>query len=165
MKYALIGCGRVAPSHIKAAKENGFEIAAVCDIRGGNIDDMFARSVLTAEETKGIRRYTDYREMVRAERPELVSVIRQAAADGMMELESKMRSLFLEGDSVPAGTFLLKGLDPGVYGDKTDVKMTQSVTFRDPLEDVPDDELADRLTTILGARARWGKAETDGADQ
>lgn len=98
-------------------------------------------------------------------RPELVSVIRQAAADGMMELESKMRSLFLEGDSVPAGTFLLKGLDPGVYGDKTDVKMTQSVTFRDPLEDVPDDELADRLTTILGARARWGKAETDGADQ
>lgn len=98
-------------------------------------------------------------------RPELVSVIRQAAADGMMELESKMRSLFLEEGSVSAGTFLLKGLDPGVYGDKTDVKMTQSVTFRDPLEDVPDDELADRLTTILGARARWGKAETDGADQ
>ena len=96
-------------------------------------------------------------------RPEMVSVIRQAAADGMMEMESKMRSLFLEGDSVTAGTFLLKGLDPGVYGDKTDVKMTQSVTFRDPLEDVPDDELADRLTTILGARARWGKA--DGADQ
>ena len=36
MKYALIGCGRVAPHHIKAAKDNGFEIAAVCDIRGGN---------------------------------------------------------------------------------------------------------------------------------
>ena len=95
-------------------------------------------------------------------RPEMVSVIRQAAADGMMEMESKMRSLFLEGDSVTAGTFLLKGLDPGVYGDKTDVKMTQSVTFRDPLEDVPDEELASRLTTILGARARWGGA--DGAD-
>ena len=74
MKYALIGCGRVSPNHIKAAKENGFEIAAVCDIRGGNIDDMFARSVLTPEETEGIRRYADYREMVRAERPELVSI-------------------------------------------------------------------------------------------
>ena len=95
-------------------------------------------------------------------RPEMVSVIRQAAADGLMEMESKMRSLFLEGDSVTAGTFLLKGLDPGVYGDKTDVKMTQSVTFRDPLEDVPDEELASRLTTILGARARWGGA--DGED-
>lgn len=95
-------------------------------------------------------------------RPEMVIVIRQAAADGMMEMESKMRSLFLEGDSVTAGTFLLKGLDPGVYGDKTDVKMTQSVTFRDPLEDVPDEELASRLTTILGARARWGGA--DGED-
>ena len=95
-------------------------------------------------------------------RPELVSVIRQAAADGMMEMESKMRSLFMDEGSVTAGTFLLKGLDPGVYGDKTDVKMTQSVTFRDPLEDVPDEELASRLTTILGARARWGGA--DGED-
>ena len=95
-------------------------------------------------------------------RPEMVSVIRQAAADGMMEMESKMRSLFLDDGSVTAGTFLLKGLDPGVYGDKTDVKMTQNVTFRDPLEDVPDEELASRLTTILGARARWGGA--DGED-
>ena len=32
MRYALIGCGRVAPSHIKAAKANGLEIVALCDI-------------------------------------------------------------------------------------------------------------------------------------
>ncbi len=74
MKYALIGCGRVAPSHIKAARENGFDIAAVCDIREGNIDEMFARSVLTPEETAKIRRYADYREMIKTERPELVSI-------------------------------------------------------------------------------------------
>ena len=29
MKYALVGCGRVAPSHINAAAKNGFEILAV----------------------------------------------------------------------------------------------------------------------------------------
>ena len=74
MKYALIGCGRVAPSHIKAAKENGFEIAAVCDIRDGSFNDLFKRSVLPAEEAAKIRRYKDYREMVRRERPELVSI-------------------------------------------------------------------------------------------
>ena len=74
MKYALIGCGRVAPSHINAAKANGFDIAAVCDIRDGNIDDMFDRSVLSPEEAAAVRRYADYREMVRTEQPELVSI-------------------------------------------------------------------------------------------
>ena len=74
MKYALIGCGRVAPSHIKAAKDNGFDIVAVCDIRDDHIGDMFARSVLSEEESAGIRRYSDYREMVKTERPDLVSI-------------------------------------------------------------------------------------------
>ena len=74
MKYALIGCGRVSPSHINAAVNNGFEIAAVCDIRDGNIDDMFARSVMPAEEAAKVRRFADYREMVREVRPELVSI-------------------------------------------------------------------------------------------
>ena len=32
MKYALIGCGRVSGSHIKAAIHNNLEIAALCDI-------------------------------------------------------------------------------------------------------------------------------------
>ena len=74
MRYALIGCGRVASSHIKAAKDNGFEIAAVCDIIDGHIDDLFARCELEPEEAAAIRRYADYREMVQAEQPELVSI-------------------------------------------------------------------------------------------
>ncbi len=32
MKYALIGCGRISPNHIKAAKQNNLEIIALCDI-------------------------------------------------------------------------------------------------------------------------------------
>ncbi len=32
MKYALIGCGRIATNHIKAVLNNGLELAAVCDI-------------------------------------------------------------------------------------------------------------------------------------
>ena len=30
MKYALIGCGRIAPNHIKAALSNNLEIVALC---------------------------------------------------------------------------------------------------------------------------------------
>ena len=89
MKYALIGCGRVSPSHVNAAVNNGFEIAAVCDIRDGNIDDMFARSVMPAEEAAKVRRFADYREMVREVRPELVSI---ALPSGLTTIESSVFS-------------------------------------------------------------------------
>ena len=32
MKYALIGCGRIATNHIKAVLNNHLELAAVCDV-------------------------------------------------------------------------------------------------------------------------------------
>lgn len=32
MRYALIGCGRIAANHIKAALSNQLEIVAVCDL-------------------------------------------------------------------------------------------------------------------------------------
>lgn len=32
MKYALIGCGRIAVNHIKAVQNNHFEFIAVCDV-------------------------------------------------------------------------------------------------------------------------------------
>ncbi len=72
MRYALVGCGRVAPSHIKAAVENGFEILSVCDIDNSHIDDMFARSVPC--DSENIRRYSSYREMFDKEQPELISI-------------------------------------------------------------------------------------------
>ncbi len=74
MRYALIGCGRVAPNHIKAAKENGLEIAAVCDVSDENIDVMFESSVLSAGEAGRIKRYSDYRQMLDNEALELVSI-------------------------------------------------------------------------------------------
>lgn len=72
MKYALIGCGRVAPSHIKAAVRNNFDIVAVCDIDLSHIDEMFSCSVEC--DVGNIRRYTDFCEMLDREKPELVSI-------------------------------------------------------------------------------------------
>lgn len=72
MKYALVGCGRVSPNHIKAAVLNSFEILAVCDIDDSHIDDMFVRCVECGKEN--IRRYSSYTEMYDAEKPELVSI-------------------------------------------------------------------------------------------
>ena len=41
MKYALIGCGMIAPNHIKAALETGLEISALCDV-----NEAAARKIL-----------------------------------------------------------------------------------------------------------------------
>ena len=32
MKYALIGCGRISPNHIEAAKNNNLDFVAMSDI-------------------------------------------------------------------------------------------------------------------------------------
>lgn len=33
MKYALIGCGRIAVNHVKAVLDNSLEFAAACDVK------------------------------------------------------------------------------------------------------------------------------------
>ena len=72
MKYALIGCGRIAVNHIKAALNNKLEIAAVCDVLPEKMEELLAKYELQDDQT--IKRYTDYKEMVIREKPELVSI-------------------------------------------------------------------------------------------
>lgn len=72
MKYALIGCGRIATNHIKAAVNNKLELAAVCDIVAEQMERLLAKHGL--EKDTSIRRYTDYRQMIQEQKPELVSI-------------------------------------------------------------------------------------------
>lgn len=68
MDYALIGCGRIAVNHIKAALNNHLRIAAVCDVLPEAMEALLARHGL--EKDAAIQRYTDYKTML-AEHPEL----------------------------------------------------------------------------------------------
>ena len=68
MKYALIGCGRIATNHVKAVLNNGLEFVAACDTVPENIESLLAKHGLEKDPT--IARYTDYREMI-ARHPEL----------------------------------------------------------------------------------------------
>lgn len=70
MKYALIGCGRISPNHIAAAKSNQLDIAAICDIEPANMEDKRIKFELPAST----KEYTDYREMLEKEKPELVAI-------------------------------------------------------------------------------------------
>ena len=62
MKYALIGCGRIATNHIKAAVNNKLEIVAVCDILPEKMEALLAKHGL--ENDTSIKRYTDYKQML-----------------------------------------------------------------------------------------------------
>lgn len=66
MKYALIGCGRIAINHIKALRNNGLELVALCDLHLNHIDTLLTKTEFTTDAS----RYTDYKKMVE-EHPEL----------------------------------------------------------------------------------------------
>lgn len=68
MKYAIIGCGRIATNHVKAVLNNQLEFVAACDIELQNIETLLAKHGL--ENDASIARYADYKQMIQ-EHPEL----------------------------------------------------------------------------------------------
>lgn len=70
MNYALIGCGRIATNHIKAAVNNGFTIVAVCDVLPEKMEALLAKHGLDAS----IKRYTDYQKLLDENDLTLVSI-------------------------------------------------------------------------------------------
>lgn len=72
MKYALIGCGRIATNHMKAAINNELEIVAVCDIVSEKMDNLLAKHDLQSHDSIG--KYCDYKQMLQETNPRLVSI-------------------------------------------------------------------------------------------
>ena len=72
MKYALIGCGRIATNHITAVKNNGLELVAVCDINPNNMESLLAKHELNTDSN--IKRYTDYKTMIEENKFDLISI-------------------------------------------------------------------------------------------
>lgn len=78
MKYALIGCGRIATNHVKAAINNGLDFVAACDINLENVETLLAKYDLSSDVN--IARYTDYKKML-DEHPE-VELVAIATSSG-----------------------------------------------------------------------------------
>ncbi len=84
MNYALIGCGRIATNHIKAALNNGLNIIAVCDIRPEAMDALLAKHGL--ENNTAIKRYTDYRKMLAENNIQLASIATESGIHAQIAL-------------------------------------------------------------------------------
>lgn len=87
VKYALIGCGRIAVNHVAAAKANEkmLELAAVCDLIPENCEKVLAQ--LSEQERTAVRRYTDYRELLEQEKPALVAIATESGEHAHIALD------------------------------------------------------------------------------
>lgn len=83
MRYAIIGCGRISPNHITAAKNNNLEIVAICDIVRDNMIDK----KLKFELADSVNLYEDYNEMLEKEKPELVAVCTESGKHAKVALD------------------------------------------------------------------------------
>ncbi len=87
LRYALIGCGRIAPNHIAAVMNNAQDIAlcAVCDPVPEHMEAVLG--ALEEGERAKVRRYTDYRKMLAAEKPELCAVATESGKHAAIGLD------------------------------------------------------------------------------
>jgi len=83
MKYAIIGCGRISPNHIVAAQHNNLEIVAICDLNELNMRDKIVKFHIP----KSTNCYTDYKEMLKQERPDLVTVATESGKHAQIAID------------------------------------------------------------------------------
>lgn len=85
MKYAIIGCGRIARNHLAAALECGLDVAAVCDLVPDAMQRLLAESGLAAVRPPA--RYTDYRQMLHDTAPQLVAIATDSGEHARIALD------------------------------------------------------------------------------
>ncbi len=70
MKTAIIGAGSISQTHIKAIKSGEFaKICAICDTNPERLE-----SAAKAIDEKDLHTYTDYKEMIKCEKPDVVHI-------------------------------------------------------------------------------------------
>lgn len=83
LNYAIIGCGRISPNHIAAAKENGLEFVAICDV----VPEHMADKTLKFELPADLPQYTDYKRMLKEIKPDLVAICTESGKHAAIALD------------------------------------------------------------------------------
>ena len=83
MKYALIGCGRISPNHIMAAKNNHLDMVAICDVDESCMEDKIRKFDIPAT----VKKYIDYKELLFVEKPELVAVCTESGLHAKIAID------------------------------------------------------------------------------
>lgn len=83
MKYAIIGCGRISPNHIVAAKNNGLNIVSLCDV----IETNATEKILKFNLSTSVKVYTDYKEMLETEQCDLIAICTESGKHAEIALD------------------------------------------------------------------------------
>lgn len=83
MNYAIIGCGRISPNHIMAAKDNNLNIVALCDLIPANMEDKIAKCDLSED----IKKYTNYQEMLEQGNLDLIAIATESGKHASIALD------------------------------------------------------------------------------
>lgn len=84
LRYALVGCGRVAPNHITAAKQNQLEIVAICDLDINKANEFKISNQLEDD----VKIYTDYKSLFHEEKLDLVAIATWSGEHAKIALEA-----------------------------------------------------------------------------
>lgn len=86
MKYALIGCGRIAVNHVKAVANNDLDFVAMCDIDDSKFDVMLEKA--GCGDFPEAKRYADYKQLLE-ENPdiELVAIATESGKHAEIALD------------------------------------------------------------------------------
>lgn len=91
LKYALIGCGRIAKNHMQAYKENSEEIklGGVCDIVADNMENLLEQSNVELSTP----RYIDYIELLEKEKPDFVAIATESGKHAQIAIDCMERGV------------------------------------------------------------------------
>jgi len=83
MRFALIGCGRISPNHLAAAIGNKLEVVALCDI----VPEAMQDKLLKFDLKTSTPCYTDYHEMIKKEKLDLVAIATESGKHAQIALD------------------------------------------------------------------------------
>jgi len=92
MKYALIGCGRIAINHLQAALNNNLEIVAICDVIPKKMNTILEKYNL---QNSNIKKYTDYKKLIEENSIDLVSIATESGKHAAIALDCLNNSINL----------------------------------------------------------------------
>ena len=87
LRYALIGCGRIAPNHIAAFLNNQaeLELCAVCDPIADRMESVL--DPVPEEIRAKVRRFEDYHDMLREVQPDLCAIATESGEHARIGLD------------------------------------------------------------------------------
>lgn len=91
LKYALIGCGRIAPNHIQSAQTNQLDILAICDFDRNKMINLATQFNLS----ENVKLYTDYKKMIEEIDIDLIAIATDSGSHAQIALDCMDKNIHL----------------------------------------------------------------------